>query len=462
MNQTNLRRPARMLLLLSVVLFLVFIGLALYHKFVTRLQVATNQDLQEELQAATLFDEVEVPSERTDWPQWRGIRRDGIAFEPHLLTQWPADGPKELWQTEGGAGFSSFAVRDGRCYTMLHRDGRERIVCYDTANGKEQFSYDYDVRYSSSPGGSGPRSTPCLDGDRLYTVGVTGILNCLDVHTGKPAWAQAHDLVKEYGAAIPQWGVAFSPLIEGDLVITTPGGPNGHAIVAFNKETGAEAWHCLDDKAGYSSPVVLTAGGVRQIVAFLGDRVVGVSAKDGAFLWSFTWTTFSDVNAATPLVFKARSGDRILDYVFISSGYSKGCALLKIAPTPGGGFEVQPVYVGNQLCSHFASPVRRSEYLYGFNEAKLVCLEIKTGKIKWSQGGFQKGSLLGVGEHLIVLGERGELALFAATPTEAKQLATTSPFSRRPRQAWTMPVLAEGKLFLRDEDNVVCLEMREN
>jgi outer membrane protein assembly factor BamB len=464
MNPPYPRRPARTLLVFSFVLFFVFLGLAIYHKFVARLD--TDQSLLEELQGATLLDEEPPTANRTDWPQWRGIRRDGVAFELHLLTKWPADGPKELWQVPGGAGHSSFAVRDGLCYTMVLRDGRETVLCLHTDSGKEKWHFDYEVLYPASAGGpppaggNGPRSTPALDGNRLYTVGVAGQFHCLDAQTGKPLWPSDHPLAAEFNAPIPKWGVAFSPVVEDNLVITTPGGPNGNAIVAFDKETGAVAWHCLDDRAGYSSPIALTVGGVRQIVAFLADRVVGVAAKDGSLLWSFPWSTFAEVNAATPVALKAKNGDRELDYVFISSGYGKGCALLKIAAT-GGGFEVRRVYVGNQLCSHFATPVRHGDYLYGFNEAKLVCMDIKTGKIKWSQGGFNKGSLLAVGDHLVILGEKGQLALFEASPEASKQIAEAEPYPGRPRQTWTMPVLAEGKLFLRDEDVLLCLEMRE-
>jgi outer membrane protein assembly factor BamB len=344
---------------------------------------------------------------------------------------------------------------------MVLRDGRETVLCLSTDSGKEKWHFDYEVQPPKVQGGGGPRSTPALDGNRLYTVGVNGRLHCLDAQTGTRLWPQGHDLAADFQAPQPQWGVSFSPLVEGNLVITTPGGPNGNAIVAFDKESGTVAWHCLDARASYSSPVALTAGGVRQIVAFLANRVVGVAGKDGSLLWSFPWITpVADVNAATPVVFKAKSGDRELDYLFISSGYGKGCALLKIAET-SSGFEARRVYVGNQLCCHFATPVRRGDYLYGFNEAKLVCMDIKTGKINWSQSGFNKGSLLAVDDHLIILGEKGQLALFEATPDAPKQIAEATPFPGRPRQTWTMPVLAEGKLFLRDEDVILCLEMAE-
>jgi outer membrane protein assembly factor BamB len=465
MNRTDARRPARTLVVLSCVLFFVFIGLALYHKLLPH--VDSDRSLLDELQSATIVDDELPASETKSWPQWRGIRRDGVAFEPRLLTRWPQDGPKELWQVPGGAGHSSFAVRDGLCYTMVLRDGRETVLCLHTDGGKEKWHFDYEVRYPPAgggpppAGGSGPRSTPTLDGDHLYVVGVAGQFHCLDAQTGKPLWPQRHDLAEEFNAPIPKWGVSFSPLVEGKFVVTTPGGPNGNAIVAFDKETGAVAWHCLDDRAGYSSPIALTAGGVRQIVAFLANGVVGVGADDGSLLWSYPWTTFAEVNAATPVAFKAKHGDRELDYVFISSGYGKGCALLKITPTDGGGFGAQRVYMGNQLCSHFATPVRRGDYLYGFNEAKLVCMDIKTGKIKWSQGGFNKGSLLAVGDHLVILGEKGQLALFEATPKAPKQIAQANPFPGRPPQTWTMPVLAEGKLFLRDEEVILCLESAE-
>jgi outer membrane protein assembly factor BamB len=461
MKTSNTRRAANYLLIIALVLFLVFAGLAVYHRyFSTQLRFTGDESLQAELASATLLDDDEVAPDRRDWPQWRGIRRDGVAFEPHLLKQWPEDGPRQLWQVPDSQGLSSFVVRGDRCYTMLRQNNREIVVCLGSDSGQEIWHFEYEAKANFREGGSGPRSTPALDGDRLYTVGINGQLNCLDVQTGKSAWPHGHDLLQEFNASNLQWGVSFSPLIEGDLVVTTPGGPDGNAIVAFNKTTGELAWKSQSDPMSYSSPIAATIGGVRQIVVLAAKKALGVSAQDGSLLWSLDWTVDFDVNAATPLAFKAKSGDKILDYVFISSGYGKGCTLLKIAKGDNG-FTARPVYVGNQMKSHFATPVRHGDYLYGFDETRLSCLAIKTGKITWSKSGFNKGSLLAVNDCLVVLGETGDLALIEANPQEAKEIARARPFPRRPQHAWTMPVLAEGKLFLRDENMLLCLELSE-
>ncbi len=301
----------------------------------------------------------------------------------------------------------------------------------------------------------GPRATPTIEGNRVYTLGAAGMLLCLDGEKGTVLWS--HDLARELRASGGQWGQAFSPLVEGDLLITAPGA-HGASLAAFHKGSGKLAWTSLDDPAGYSSPVAFTASGVRQIVAFMGDAVVGVSPADGRQYWRFEWLTQFEVNAATPVVFHTRQGGRLNDYVFISSGYGKGCALLRIEKTAAGNFAARPVFQNNYLCSHFGTPVRYHDHLYGFNESTLVCMDLRTGEIRWSKQGFHKGSLLRVDQYLIVLGEMGQLALMEASPEEPKPMAEGRFFPSS--RCWTMPVLAEGKLFLRDEKQAACLDLR--
>jgi outer membrane protein assembly factor BamB len=453
MEQSHRRSSGRGLMVVIVALLVVFVALAAYQKFqAEHNRFASDRELQAELDGARLIDQpAEAPT--AEWPQWRGARRDGVAFCPDFLTEWPARGPARLWQADGAEGYSSFAVADGRAYTMLRDGGQEVVLCLDAANGNELWRFSYECGYEDHMGGRGPRSTPSVDGDRVYTVGASGMFHCLTAAKGEKLWH--HDLLAEFNAPRQQWGVAFSPLVEGDLVYTTPGGPNGNSLAAFDKKTGKLAWKALDDPAGYSSPVGMTVAGVRQIVYFTGDSAVGVAPSTGALYWRFPWPTSHNVNAATPIVFKVRQEDRELDYVFISSGYNQGCALLKIHADGKGGFEARRVYESNQMCSHFSSPVRRGEYVYGFNEAKLTCMDLRTGKVAWEQSGFNKGSLVVVGDYLVVLGEGGKLALVKATPEEYYEVATAQVFRKR---CWTVPVLAEGKLFLRDEDHILCLK----
>lgn len=441
----------------SLALFVLFgVQLAFQAYNATRTRVAINADLLEELAAATLIEAEPAPPS-AGWPQWRGPNRDGVVHAPDLLTDWPEDGPPLLWQKSIGLGYSSFAVKDGRLYSLFQEGQREVVACWRIEDGQEVWRHAYDCPHSPRDY-PGPRSTPTLDGDRLYVVGSAGLLLCLNLADGSPCWQ--HDLRAELGASMPQWGFAFSTLVDGDLVFTAPGGRNGSSIAAFNKKTGDLVWNKLDDPAGYSSPMAVTVAGTRQIIFFTGDSLVGVKANTGELCWRFPWSTSFNVNAATPIIFQARKDGQTLDYVFISSGYDKGCALVKIAANGASGLEAKMVYRGNQICSHFASPVRRGAYVYGIDDARLTCMDLRTGRVQWTRAGVNKGSLLRVDDHLLVLTENGKLLLYDARPEAVEDArAEARPFRNR---CWTMPVLADGRLFLRDERQMKCLDLKKH
>jgi outer membrane protein assembly factor BamB len=445
-----------LLLAASAVLFLGFAVQAGYQKlFVNRAQYTTDADLLAELREATILEDEGAATPTVDWPQWRGPHRDGVAHDPGLRTRWPERGLGEVWRARGGGGFSSCAVGSGRVFTLLGQEGQEVVVCWEAGTGKEVWRYPYASPFSDQYGG--PRSTPTLDGGRLYTVGAAGLFHCFDAATGKVLWQ--HDLLAEFRAPRPQWGVAFSPLVEGDLVLTIPGGPGGKSVAAFHKETGALVWTALDDPAGYSSPIALSVGGVRQVVFFTARRLVGLSPADGKRLWQYPWETPFEVNAATPLAVRAHQGERVLDYVFLSSGYRKGCALVKIAADGAGGFQARSVYTGNELCLHFSSPVRYRDHLYAIDETRdLTCIDLRTGDVCWRRRGFLQGSLLRVDGRLLVLGGDGKLALVDADPDRFRQEAVARPLRGR---CWTVPALADGKLYLRNEEEVLCLDLRQ-
>jgi outer membrane protein assembly factor BamB len=446
------RHYSRWVLAVNLLLLAVLGGFFAYHRFYAHAERRqSDPTLIEELAGAVFLDE--EPADTPEWPQWRGPHRDGVVHARQLLTQWPKKGPAVLWQAAAGEGYSAVSVAGGRAYTLVGQGNGEVVVCWNSTDGKELWRFGYE---GTKPGETpGPRASPTLDGDRVYTLGGAGHLHCLDAATGKLRWK--HDLRKEYNAQGRPWGHSFSPLVEGQLLITAPGG-TGTALMAFDKNTGEVVWQSGDDPPGYSSPVLFTAGGVRQIVSFTGNSVVGARLDDGKVLWRHPWETQHSVNAATPLTFQARQGDRLLDYVFISSGYNRGCTLLKIAKSKSGDFSATPVFENNLLCSHFASPVRRGEFVFGFNEAALTCLDLRSGEVRWKKSGFQKGSLLRVDDFLLVLGENGKLALMKASAEEPEVVATAKPLSGR---CWTMPVLAGGRLFLRNEEKVLCLDLQE-
>ena len=433
-------------------LLLVFVGLIGYQLFIRRTRRVEDRDLLlelSEMQIEPVGDRL-----RGGWPGWRGERRDGVTTAPDLLTKWPASGPKTLWRVAGGDGYSSFAVAGDLVHSMVGlKGGQEEVVAWEARSGKVRWRHPYASGRSFDY--AGPRATPTLADGLLFTVGAAGELMCLDALTGKPRWQV--DLVKEVGARPPKWGFAFSPLVEGGLVYTTPGGPGGHCLAAFDARTGALAWASQDDPAGYSSPLAVTLGGQRQVVFFTGRRLLGVTPREGKLLWEFPWETRFEVNAATPVAIRGRAGSQQRDYLFISSGYGKGCALVRVTRQEEG-FEARAVYQSNELCCHFASPVLHGDHLYGLDETRdLTCLAVHTGEVRWRQRGFRKGSLIGVDDRLIVLGEDGRLALLRCDAEGFRELARARPFRDR---CWTLPVLADGRLFLRDQNEVVCLDVR--
>ena len=455
-TQNRRQRRGRILLWLIAALVLLFIALTAYHYFM-RFRESSDAELVAELSDAEIVED-SLPAEPSDWPQFRGLRRDGSSPETNLLAQWPSAGPKVVWTAPCGDGFSAVTVSDGRAFTLSSDEDHtsEIVHCWNADTGDELWTYNYSCTYSS-PNGNGPRSSATVDGELLYTVGATGILYCLEAKTGKERWH--HELLKEFSAKNLQWGVSFSPLIEGDLVLTNPGGRHGTSLAAFDKRTGDLRWQALDDPAGYSSPIAVTAAGVRQVIFFTGNSVVSVSPADGNLLWRKSWPTSFEVNAATPLTFQTSANGTTRDYLFISSGYGKGCALLKVVKS-GDQLDVRSVYENTQMCNHFSSSVRLKDHIYGFNDAVLTCMEVRTGKVQWEQQGFYKGSLILADGKLIVLGERGSLALAEATPEGYHEISKMQIFRGSPK--WTAPTLSHGKLYMRDQTKVVCLDLRDH
>jgi outer membrane protein assembly factor BamB len=335
-------------------------------------------------------------------------------------------------------------------------DGKQLVVALDVATGERRWSRECGHSSGSDHGNyGGPRATPTLDGDLLYTVSSWGLLLCLDAATGKVKWQK--DLVEEIGARVPRWGFATSPLVEGGRVYVMPGGGNGQSLAAFDKATGKLIWASENDQAGYSSPTAISSGGVRQIVYLTGDRLVGVTPDAGKVLWQFAWHDRFNVNAATPVFVRGKEGGKEDDYLFISSGYHKGCALVKLTQPKAGTFEAKKVYESNELCCHFGSPVLHGGQLYACDETRdLTCMDVRTGEVKWRKSGFKKGSLLRVDDRLLILGEQGHLALADCDGEEYREAARCRPFRGR---CWTMPVLAGGRLYLRDQSEIVCLDV---
>jgi outer membrane protein assembly factor BamB len=377
-----------------------------------------------------------------DWPRYRGPAADGRSAETGLLATWPPAGPPELWRVPLGGGYSGISVVGDRLFTLFAVGKDEFAAAFDAASGRETWRVRID-RNRPDDQGDGPRATPTVDGDTVYTLSSSGKLHALEAASGKVRWTL--DLVKEFDARVPRWGVATSPLVEADLLVVDVGGRAGYSLVAFDKTSGEVRWHANDDEAGYSTPLAVTLGEVRQIVSFSATRLSGVKATDGAALWSHPWRTAYDVNAAMPVFVPPNR-------LFISSGYDSGGALLQI-----DGKRVLELWRAGRMRNHFNSSVLVGDHLYGFDNAFLKCIAVANGEEKWATRGFAKGSLIYADGHLIVLGERGNLAWVEATPEDYRESAGFQLFNSK---TWTMPSLANGRLFVRDQKELVALDLR--
>ncbi len=395
-----------------------------------------------------------------DWPQWRGAQRDG--HSPHAIrTDWDKNPPKQLWSAPCGGGYSSFAVMAGRLYTQDRGPGGERVLCLDAASGKMLWSHEYPADYTGTDKtyAKGPRATPTVVGDRVYTVGAAGKLLCLEPPKdgGSPRVVWQHDLLAEFEAKAPKWGVACSPLVDDNLVIVQPGGRKG-SVVAFDRETGELRWTAGTDPSGYSSPIAAIVNRIRLIYAFTGEALLCLRPGDGELMDRYSWKTDFNANIATPIVAN--------DYVFISSAYNKGCALLRVEAGEGRA-KFREVYVRNNrvLRSHHSTAVHRDGFLYGFDGTRdtfLKCIDLRKGLDVPDWGGerdVRSGTLILADRHLIVFSERGELSLIEAKP-DAFNLIAAVPSGVKGSDLWALPALADGRLYLRGESQIVCLDVK--
>lgn len=384
-------------------------------------------------------------TQAADWYQWRGPNRDGRSSETGLLKAWPAQGPPLAWRATGaGIGFSSFSSSGGRLYTLGSRGSNEVIIAFDAANGNRIWETRSGAAYTNYQG-DGPRSTPTVDGDRLYALGANGDLTSVDAKSGRVIWAK--NIVREFHGVNPSWGISESPLIVADRVLVNAGGQNA-SIVALNKMTGALVWRSQSDEPAYSSPVLAQVGGGTQAVFFTGRRALGVSVQDGRLLWSYDRVANGTANIATPVV----SGNR----VFLSSDYGTGAALLELSP--GGAREV---YFTRDMRNHHSSSVLVGDHLYGFSGSILTALRFADGVVAWRDRSVGKGSLIYADERLYLYSENGVVGLAEATPAGYRERgrfriqAGSSP-------TWTHPIISGGRLILRDQDNVYAYDVRDS
>lgn len=380
-----------------------------------------------------------------EWPQWRGANRDGISKETGLLKQWPDGGPPVVWKATGaGRGYSSFSISKGRLYTMGLRGDREFVIAFDIANGKEVWATAHGGGFKNDRG-DGPRGTPTIDGERLYALGGNGDLSSLDLKTGKVGWTV--NVLSKFGGSNIRWGISESPLVIGDKVLVNAGGP-GASIVALKKADGSLVWKSQSDEAGYSSAIPVEIGGTTQVVFFTGTRAVGLDLRDGRLIWEYTRPSNDVANIATPIV----RGNRI----FISSDYGTGGGVVEIKADG----KAQEIYFTKEMRNHHATSILIGDHLYGFSSSILTVMRFDTGEVAWRDRSVGKGSLTYADGHLYAFSENGVVGLVEANPTAYREKGRFQ-IQQGSLPTWTHPVVAGGRLYLRDQDTLYAFDVRE-
>ena len=402
---------------------------------------------------------------RADWPHVRGPQSDGTVANT-VVTPWGSQGPKKLWKVPTPDGFSSFSVKDGRAFTLVTRNlegiPREVCVALDANTGKELWSASFNpAKYNSdggndgtadNRGGDGPRSTPTLDGDKVYVLTADLVLGCLDAKTGKEIWKR--EIIKEHAGRNITWKNAASALVEGNLVFLAGGGA-GESLIGIDKLTGKTVWKAHDEMMTHANPVPATIHGVRQVIFFTQSGLVSVAPKDGALLWKQAFK-FNVSTASAPVV----GGD----IVYCAAGYSVGSAAFRVSHQ-AGKWSMEQLYRinGNKpVANHWSTPIYKDGHLYGmfgfkeYGTGPIKCVELATGKVKWEQAGFGPGNVIIAGNDIVALSDKGELVLIEATPSAYKEKSRADVLDGK---CWSHPALSGGRLYVRSTKEGACFDV---
>jgi len=394
-------------------------------------------------------------SENHDWPQFLGPNRNGISSESGLIESWPTDGPKVIWRVPGGVGMSGLAISRGRLFTLIQKDGKQALIARNALTGDSVWERVLAPEYRNGMG-NGPRGTPAISGDLVLAYTGEGILAAVKFADGQTVWS--HNVVSELDGKVAEYGMACSPLVVGNRVYVTVGAPNA-TVASYETATGKLAWKAGDDSAGYSSPVLLDVGGRSQLVVYSGSSVMGLAPDTGTVLWSHAYETNFDCNIATPLAVKGR--------VFVSSGENHGSVMLTLRQTDDG-FHVTEVWKSqgakSVLRNEWQTSILLDGHLYGFDNvgaagpvSHLTCVNAETGERVWQKLRFGKGNLIAADGKLLISTTNGELVVVRATTKGYDEIGRADVLGST-RQA---PALANGRLYLRDDSEIVCIDVRE-
>lgn len=407
------------------------------------------------LVAALMGTDLVFFSQADDWPEWRGSeRRDGRSRETNLLEKWPEAGPRLTWKRSGiGGGFSGVAVADGKVFTLGDSPVATELHVLRESDG--ELIRGTKIGEPGSMGGfPGPRATPTVEGDYAYVLGQRGDLACIKISNGEVVWGVnlKNDL---NGKMMSGWGYSESPLVDAGRVVVCPGGDDG-LMVALDKRTGEAIWRTtgVKDKAAYSSIVVAEIAGKRQYVQLTSEHVLGVEPESGEVLWQAERKGKTAV-IPTPVVMG--------DHVFVTSGYRIGCNLFQVERT-GSGFSVEEVYASKDMINHHGGVVCQDGYVYGYSDGKgWTCMELLTGEVKWADKSIPKGSICYGDGKLYLRGESGPglIALVKATPEAYTEISRFEQPDRSNKKSWPHPVIANGRLYIRDMDTLLCYDIAD-
>jgi outer membrane protein assembly factor BamB len=389
-----------------------------------------------------------------DWPQWGGPRRNFTSEARELAASWPAAGPKQLWSRPLGDGYSGIAVAAGKLYTMYREggaSGKDVVVALDAATGKALWEVRNDAPHNSAmkmENGPGPHATPLVLGNRVYTVGVMGVLQCLDTQTGKRLWS--HDLYAEYSAPVRGRGYSSSPMAYKGTIILPVGGP-GQTLMAWNQDDGKLVWRGGDVDWGPSSPMIIDVDGQEQVVG--ANEVAGFDARNGRLLWTHPHKTQYGLNIVTPVWGEG-------NILLISSAYNGGTRALRLTRA-ADKTAVQELWFNNRMRVHFGTIIRIGDYAYGssgdFGPGFLAAINVKTGEIAWQDRSFAKANFVLADGKLVIVDEDGNVGLATVSPAGMKVLAKAPLLQHN---AWTVPSLAGTRLYVRDRKSILALDLK--
>ena len=381
-----------------------------------------------------------------DYPQIYGPDRNGILPGPRLATDWSAQPPVEIWRQPIGGGWSGFAVVGEYAVTMEQRGETELVTCYHLLTGALIWKHADEEHYQSSLAGEGPRTIPTIVDDRVFTLGATGTLNCLELTDGKLVWSK--NIVSDNDSSVPEWGVSGSPLVTDGMVIVCAGGENGRSLVAYDKATGDRVWSGGDDRAHYSSPVLANIANTRQVLIFNSRGIAAHKIDSGQILWKADWERGGS-HITMPIVLP---NGRVL----ISSGYGVGSELLQVEHDSAGDWSTTRVWKSSQLKSKFANMIVRDGYIYGLDDGIMTCLEVATGDRQWKKGRYGHGQMILIDDLLMVMSEKGDLVLLDPVPDEHRELTRFSIFRGK---TWNPPALAGHLLLVRTDSEAACFRL---